>query len=293
MTAFSAPRVRRALITVLCAFVAAHQIVRALEADEINDDKIKMLGLRFVTIPAGTFQMGCSPGDSECSGSESPAHSVRITKGFDLMVTPVTVKQFAIWAKAAGRDQLPQQRSWSADDVPVANVTWDESRTFCSFFGGRLPTEAEWEYAARGGSGSARYGLLDDIAWYGDNSGDSRIDTDALAKQSRSLAAFVEAQKANGNRAHPVGTKAPNAFGLFDMLGNVWQWTADWYGLDYYKERVEVDPKGPASGNDRVLRGGSWANGSRFGRASSRYWVKPTDRVADNGFRCVRDAHSP
>jgi formylglycine-generating enzyme required for sulfatase activity len=271
------------------------------------DERIKILGLPFVTIPPGTFDMGCSPGDNECqvhadkpaSGNwvarrnENPSHRVTITKPFDLMVTAVTAKQFREWANAEGRE-TPLQPNWTADAVPLVNVTWDEAQAFCSFVAGRLPTEAEWEYAARAGTTSARYGTLDDIAWYGDNSGNSRMDTDALPKQSKSLAAYVEAQKVNGNRAHPVGTKAPNGFGLYDMIGNVWQWTADWSSVDYsyYAGSVTLNPKGSDTGTWRVLRGGSWANGAGQARASSRYWLNPTDRVADDGFRCARDTHS-
>jgi len=269
----------------------AAEVTAAVRGARSEDERIRALALPFLTIPPGTFMMGCSPTDKECQEREKPSHSVTITRSFDLMVVPVTAGQFAMWAQADGRHQLPQQPEWSASDVPVVNVTWDEARAFCSFVGGRLPTEAEWEYAARAGTTGARYGTLDDITWYGDNSGDSQIDAQGLWNQNQS--GYDGALRANGNRAHAVGTKQPNAFGLYDMIGNVYQWTADWYGENYYKESVPVDPRGPGSGEGRVLRGGSWMYSPRWARASNRFGSTPSNRGADDGFRCARDAHSP
>lgn len=263
----------------------------ALERTASEDERIRLLRLPFVTIPAGKFKMGCSPGDNKCDEDEKPSHLVTLTKSFDLMATDVTAGQFRMWEKA-NHHQPPQQPGWSGDDVPVVNVTWDEARAFCSFVGGRLPTEAEWEYAARAGSSGARYGALDDVAWYGDNSGNSRIDAEVLWNQNSN--GYDDALKANGNRAHPVGRKAPNALGLYDMLGNVWQWTADWYGERYYRTKANhVDPRGPVSGDNRVLRGGSWDVVAGAVRASFRLRNDPAHREGDGGFRCARDAHSP
>jgi formylglycine-generating enzyme required for sulfatase activity len=219
-------------------------------------------GLKYVRIPPGTFMMGCSPGDSECYPSENPPHRVTITKGFQIGQTPVTVgayKRFAAAIKLHLPDAPVFNNGWTNDHMPMVNVTWDDAQAYCGWLGGRLPTEAEWEYAARAGSTEARYGPIDEIAWY---SGDS------------------------GNHAHEVAQKRANGFGLYDMLGNVWEWVSDWYDASYYQSSPPQDPPGPASGLGRVLRGGSWMNSSRGVRASVRYRVNPATRTPERGFRC-------
>jgi formylglycine-generating enzyme required for sulfatase activity len=153
-------------------------------------------------------------------------------------------------------------------DRPVERVTWDEARQYCEAVGGRLPTEAEWEYAARAGTRQSRYGDLAAIAWYDSNS---------------------------DKQTHPVGKKDKNPWGLYDMLGNVWEWVADRYQADYYKtlSSPAIDPQGPAARTFRVLRGGSWFNFSRFARASSRFIGEPEGRWNDVGFRCAREVITP
>jgi formylglycine-generating enzyme required for sulfatase activity len=209
-------------------------------------------GLRYVWIPPGRFTMGCSPGDSECGNDETPPHAVTITKGFWLGQTPVTQ---AAYQRVTGKNPS----NFKGSNLPVETVSWDEAQRYCKAIGGRLPTEAEWEYAARAGSAGARYGSLDDIAWYVGNSGD---------------------------KPHEVGQKQPNAFGLYDMLGNVWQWMADWLGFDYPSAAV-TDPSGPASGLLRAARGGSWDLNPRDERASNRAAFPPGIRGRAVGFRCV------
>ena len=218
--------------------------------------------LNYVWIPPGTFMMGCSPGDKECLEDEKPAHQVRITKGFWIGQTEVTVGAYKRFAAATGR-QMPDaptfNSGWANDNMPIVNVTWDEAHDYCTWAGGRLLTEAEWEYAARGGSTEARYGNLDEIAWYGQNS---------------------------GGRTHEVAQKRANGFGLYDMLGNVWEWVNDWYDENYYQHSPSQDPPGPESGQYRVLRGGAWVSLPRFARVSLRGWGDPSYRDDLNGFRC-------
>jgi len=210
-------------------------------------------GLTYVWIPPGSFMMGCSPGDGECSDDEKPAHEVTITRGFWLGQTPVTQQAYQ---NVTGRNPSYFKRA----SLPVEGVSWDEAKAYCAAIGGRLPTEAEWEYAARAGSTGARYGNLDDIAWSAKNS---------------------------GWRAHEVGQKQSNAFGLYDMLGNVWQWTADWYGD--YQSGAQSDPSGPPGGKLRALRGGSWGYDPRFVRVSIRGWVAWGVGYGLIGLRCVRE----
>ncbi len=124
--------------------------------------------------------------------------------------------------------------------MPIVDVTWDDAQAYCSWAGGRLPTEAEWEYAARAGSTAARYGDLDEIAWYADNSGRQRLDSDRIWKEDQ--ANYAKRLNENGNGMHEVGQKRANGFGLYDMLGNVWEWVNDWYDENYYKNSPSPRP---------------------------------------------------
>jgi eukaryotic-like serine/threonine-protein kinase len=222
-------------------------------------------GLKYTWIPAGTFMMGLSPGDDESFDQERPVHRVTITKGFWIGQTPVTVGAYRRFADATGRQMPPAPRfdaSWADEDMPVVNVTWDDAEAYCAWAGGRLPTEAEWEFAARGGSTDARYGPLDEVAWYGNNS---------------------------QGRTHAVAQKRSNRFGLYDTLGNVWEWVNDWYDEFYYHHSPSHDPRGPASGQFRILRGGSWLVDRWFVRVSDRVRNVPTVRLDSVGFRCAGD----
>jgi formylglycine-generating enzyme required for sulfatase activity len=219
--------------------------------------------MEFVKIPAGNFMMGCSPGDAECYHEEKPAHRVVITRPFEIGKYQVTQSEYeAIMAKNPSYHQGPT--------MPLEGVSWEDAQSFCEALNKkrdgyryRLSTEAEWEYAARAGDTSCRYGQLVDVAWFHDNS---------------------------GGATHPVGQKKPNAFGLHDTLGNVWEWVEDWYAEDYYSRSPESDPKGPATGEFRVARGGSWRGIVRgLARVSSRYCLKPSVRSIVVGFRCARD----
>jgi formylglycine-generating enzyme required for sulfatase activity len=209
-------------------------------------------GLTYVLVNKGTFQMGCSPDDGNCKDDEGPAHSVTLTKDFWLGETAVTQ---AAYKKVIGT--VPSFNK--GDQMPVENITWTDADAYCKAIEMRLPTEAEWEYAARGGTTAARYGKIGDIAWYFVNSG--------------------------GLKGRDVKTKQPNAYGLYDMLGNVWEWTADWYGP--YTAAAATDPTGPASGMNRAERGGSWFTGPLNIRASARDFHLPTYHYTDVGVRCA------
>ena len=251
-------------------------------------------GLKYAWIPPGSFMMGCSPGDIDCILDEEPAHRVTISKGFWMGQTEVTVGAYKRFARETGKGMPPKAElmgkalngGWANDALPIVNVNWDEATAYCAWVGGRLPTEAEWEYAARAGSTEARYGPLDEIAWYADNSGEGRIDSASLIRNEARK--YGDRLRDNGNRMRGVAQKRANGFGLFDTLGNVYEWVSDWYGRNYYQGGSSSDPLGPGSGRLRILRGGSWLyNPTRDVRVTRRWLNGPDVRRNVIGVRCV------
>src|ERR1022692_50172 len=212
----------------------------------------------YVWVPHGQYRMVCSTGDSSCFRDEFPQHSVSLSSGFFLMRTEVTMVSFRAYARATG---APMPKLDVGGDLPVANVTWDEARAYCEWAGGRLPTEAEWEYAARAGSGERFYGQLDAIAWH----------------------------QGNTNSPRNVGQKLRNSFGLFDMLGNVSEWVNDRYDEKYYQSSPPGDPLGPRNTEERVVRGGSYLDSPGSLRVSRREARAPSAKGAQVGFRCAQD----
>ena len=236
----------------LCLFLALSSLTLPLTAQKIMVNPLD--GLSYVAIGSGSFTMGCSPGDLQCSESEKPAHKVTLTKGFWMGVTPVT--QGAYWWVMGTR---PSQ--FKGANLPVESVSWTEAQNYCSRVGMRLPTEAEWEYAARAGTTGATYGPIDAIAWHNKNS---------------------------GNKTNGVGLKQLNAWGLQDMLGNVRHFVADNYSaIAKALSDYATDPKGPLSGDYRTVRGGSWDGEAQETRVSGRLGSLPDSRSSGVGFRCV------
>ena len=239
--------------------------VVAVEARPARSDALKLVE-EMAAIPAGPFLMG-SP-DNEGKANERPQRQVRLNE-YLLDRRPVTVAQFRVFAQAAGRE-MPAQPAWNRDRHPVVMVSWEEARAYCAWDGKRLPTEAEWEKAARAGS-AARYSF-----------GDSEVKLSSHAWFSNN----------SGGRTHPAGEKPANPLGLHDMGGNAAQWTADWYAEGYAGAAAD-DPQGPASGEMRVVRGGSWSSPAPACRAASRDWFFPEGRAETIGLRCALSAHRP
>lgn len=207
-------------------------------------------------IPAGSFVMGSPTRREKGRASDEAQHPVELTQPFLLKTTPVTQGE---WQAVMGDNPA----YFKGDDSrPVEMVSWEDVVCFCDILcaqtGGayRLPTEAEWEYACRAGATGARYDDLDAVAWYSDNA-------NAMTQ--------------------PVGQKQPSAWGLYDMLGNVFEWCHDRYGQ--YPSEPQRDPKGSPKGRSRVLRGGAWYFNAKFCRAAQRVRAAPSNRSDSCGFR--------
>ena len=249
------------------------KIRKAIPHDDPNLMELALPGgesMRFRWCPSGTFMMG-SPSTEEGRAKDEVLHRVSLTKGFWLGETPVTQKQ---WKSVMGGN--PSQ--CVGEELPVENVSWQDCMNFikkvnerqgCSM---RLPTEAEWEYACRAGTKGpyGGTGVLDEMGWYN---------------------GCVEGETRRIKSSHTVGMKKPNAWGLCDMHGNVWEWCSDWYG-DYQTEPA-TDPVGPASGRVRIRRGGSWQDEASVCRSAYRFVFSPTSRHSLLGFRVALDADAP
>ena len=235
----------------------------------------------YVRIPAGVFQMGCAPLDDACDPDEKPPHPVHITKDFWIGRTEVTVKAYQKFVKDTSRG-MPGgpdfDSKWELQDHPVISVAWDDAKAFCTWAGGRLPTEAEWEYAARGAGALLKY------PW-----GNTASRENANYGAETCCSGLAEGKDA-WKFTSPVGSFPGNSHGLHDMSGNVWEWVGDWYDKEYYQRPASADPQGPDSGQDRVLRGGAWYVSPEYLRSSDRLGGRPENRTNDIGFRCVRES---
>lgn len=231
-------------------------------------------GVEMVYVPPGEFVMG----DNNGNVNEQPAHRVKISAGFYIGKYEVTQAEWRrVMATTMGQQHQKAKTQYplagEGDRYPVYYVSWYEAEAFLQKLNElgdgyryRLPTEAEWEYACRAGTTGDHAGDLDALAWYGQNA---------------------------SGQTHPVGTKQPNAFGLYDMHGNVWEWCQDWYDRHYYKISPSTDPEGPANGQRRITRGGSWYPAATCLQSRCRSQDAPDYRSRILGFRVVAKKQSP
>jgi formylglycine-generating enzyme required for sulfatase activity len=262
------------VVLVLFYLLALLDQARAQAPKEITNS----IGMKLVLIPKGTFMMG-SPESEEGRQKDETQHEVTISKDYYLGVYEVTQAQYE---KVMGKNpsSFPVAKVGNENaDLPVENVSWDDAVEFCKKLSDlpeekkagreyRLPTEAEWEYGCRAGSKTAyafddEEGLLPEYGWFKRNS---------------------------SGRTHTVGLLEPNAWGLYDMHGNVWEWCSDRYG-DYSKGAVS-DPSGPKEGSDRVYRGGGWDGDAAYCRSAFRYGLAPSIRGDFLGFRVALSSQS-
>ncbi len=248
-----------------------------------------------VALPGGSYKMGCVSGKN-CRSDEKPVHRVKIS-AFEMGSTEVTFEQWDACVADGGCKTIPDDAGWGRGCRPVINVTWEDAQHYIDWLkkktreNYRLPTEAEWEYAARAGS-STKY------SW-GNDKGDRKANCNECSQLDNKQTILIKKQPCfdvygrcgsqwDNKKTAPVKSFEANAFGLYDMHGNVWEWVQDWYEAKYYKNSSSSDPAGPVSGRYRVTRGGSWDYDARSMRSANRYYDGSGRRRLNVGFRLVR-----
>ena len=225
--------------------------------------------IEWADIPAGTFVMGSPKGEWEREKNETQREVT--LSAFQMSKYEITFEQYDRFCEATGRKK-PDDSGWGRDSRPAIRVSWDDASAFAAWMGGRLPTEAEWEYACRAGTKTPFFtgaNLTTDQANYNGN----------YPYPKNEKGEYRE-------RTVRVGNYEPNAWGLYDMSGNVWEWCSDWFGE--YAPGPQTNPKGPATGTVRVLRGGSWYSYAAYCRSAFRDSRAPGTQYDDFGFRIVR-----
>jgi sulfatase modifying factor 1 len=225
---------------------------------------------QYVWIPPGTFQMGCASNDKRCKPDEKPQHTVTITRGYWMGQTEVTVGAYQKYAQSRKLKMptKPMYGGWTVTNRPIVNVSWADASAFCEWAGGRLPTEAEWERAARGGA---------ENEIYPGNNENSREKANFDGKAGSDTFPDIA----------PVQQFDPNAFGLYDMLGNVWEWVSDWFGP--YPSSAVTDPRSPDNGKEHIRRGGSYLSDYKDHLRLSYRERSAANGAQNIGLRCVLD----
>lgn len=221
--------------------------------------------IKWIRVEGGSFMMGCNRGEEDCYPDEE-AHSVRVSS-FEISAYEVTVAEYRRYCEQTGQNMPKEPLFGWQDDHPVVNVSWQQATDYAKWIGGRLPTEAEWEFAARGGVKSMGYKYSGsdnpfEVGWCYENS------------------------KAS---THPVGTKQANELGIYDMSGNAWEWCSDNYGIYYYKESPKDNPKGPKEGLGKCNRGGCFNFDHKVMMNTHRRGCGDESIGIGTGFRVARD----
>jgi len=306
-----------------CACAALLALVCACGREHVPDRPPfvrNSLGMELRLVPAGTFEMGSASDEPGRLVNEGPPHRVRITRPFYLGATEVTIAQYRTFVEAtayetdAERDtdggfgidfetaEVRQDTdvTWRAPgfpgfrpgpDHPIVLLSWQDAEAFCRWLGEkearvyRLPTEAEWEFAARAGS-STPYSFGSDAAQLRRHANLA----DASLRAAVPAATWAQAWDDGFPFLAPVARFEPNAWGLYDMHGNVWEWCTDWYAKDYYARTPAEDPPGPPTGAFRSIRGGGWFNGAKQNRSAQRVYFDPRFRYCLlSGFRVLME----
>jgi len=242
-------------------------------------------GAKMVLVPAGEFDMGCDSGDAD----ERPVHKVSLD-AFYIDMYEVTNEQYKEFVDATGA-QAPtywKSSNFNEPDQPIVGITWAEASVYAKWAGKRLPTEAEWEKAARGGLIGKKY-VWGDSSTPPSRAGNFGDETGKLVFKNWSI---IKGYNDGFSHPAPVGSFTPNDYGLYDMIGNVWEWCSDYYDSSYYSGSAKNNPKGPGSGTDHVLRGGSWFADDDYLRVSNRFDYNPSYTIKSSctvGFRCAQD----
>lgn len=251
--------------------------------------------------------------DSKCKPDAFPQHKVKFDKGFQIMRYEVTVAEYRKFVNAQnGKVQMPEEPFWgwnywdgrSRENLPIVGIEWKQARAFAQWIGGRLPTEAEWEYCARAISQSNKYSgsnTLNNVAIYYDKANVLGLDTVTIITQGGQKIARIGRMPRKVGSIKVAGQKPSNAWNIFDMTGNVMEWCNDWYADTYYQETlnqaiissptdsVATNPQGPASGKYRIVRGGGWNTTVDFLPVYMRSLLAPGTKSDELGFRVVRD----
>ena len=239
---------------------------------------------QMVLIPPGIFEMGNDSDDGDLN--EFPAHEVELD-GFYMDKFEVTNAQYDKFVRATGHRRPSRDDYYNEPNQPVVGVSWNDATAYAEWAEKRLPTEAEWEYAARGGLEGKRYPWGDkepdgSQANYADKNADQTL------RQLDKTYTWADMSVEDGYaRCAPVGSFTPNGYGLYDIAGNAYEWCQDWYDGNYYSVSPAKNPSGPSTGEYRVLRGGSWFHNTGFLRLADRNHYNPPYRYNYVGFRCV------